>query len=399
MICRVCPARSSCAGARKSQPFRIFFVFAAADAIAAVALWLPKLLGFTAGNVAGVPLIVWHRDEILFGMMPAVLAGFVLTALPRWTRGAPVTPVQVILLAGLWLAGRVAHAVPAESFAAARVLAPAIAFVFAGTLTLMAARQIIASRAWREIKVVLLLAGFTCAAGLALLRPVDATSEMAMRLGLACMLALVVVLGGRIAPALTAAWLKARGQSVSDAHSRWFETLAALAVAAGLCGWAIAPSSEIAVVVSAFACFTQAGRLALWKGWRAAGSAPVLALHAAYGWIPAGFALHAASVIWPSFVSQAAAVHAWAIGAIGLMSVAVMASMIRRHSRTPFAVSGLMSLSLAAVAIAAPARIAAEIVPDGRQYWLILSATGWVAGFVLFLLAFRNPLLRRRDMV
>ena len=101
-------------------------------------------------------------------------------------------------------------------------------------------------------------------------------------------------------------------------------------------------------------------------------------------------------VLWRD---DAAAVHAWAIGAIGLMSVAVMASMIRRHSRTPFAVSGLMSLSLASVAVAAPARIAAEIVPDGRQYWLILSASGWVAGFALFLLAFRNPLLRRRDMV
>ncbi|MFA7306889.1 MAG: NnrS family protein [Hyphomicrobium sp.] len=399
MICRVCPARSSCAGARKAHPFRIFFILAAADATVSVALWLPKLLGFTAGNVAGVPLIVWHRDEILFGMMPAVLAGFVLTALPRWTRGAPVTPAQVMLLAGLWLAGRVVHSVSVDSFAAVHVLASALAFVFVGALTLMAARQIGASRAWREIKVVLLLAGFTCAAGLALLRPADATSEMAMRLGLACVLALVVVLGGRIAPALTAAWLKARGQSVSEAHSRWLDTTAALTVAVALGGWAIATSSEITAVASAFACVTQAGRLALWKGWRAAGSAPVLALHVAYGWIPAGFALHAAAVFWPSFVSQAAAVHAWAIGAIGLMSVAVMASMIRRHSRTPFAVSGLMSLSLASVAIAAPARIAAEIIPDGRQYWLILSALGWVAGFALFLLAFRNPLLRRRDMV
>jgi uncharacterized protein involved in response to NO len=356
-------------------------------------------MGFTAGNVAGVPLIVWHRDEILFGMMPAVLAGFLLTALPRWTRCSPVTPVRVMLLAGLWLAGRVAHAVPAESFAAARVLAPALAFVFAGALTLMAARQIIAGRAWREIKVVLLLAGFTCAAGLPLLRPADATSEIAMRLGLACVLALVVVLGGRIAPALTAAWLKVRGQPVSEARGGWFETVAALAVVAGFCGWVIAPSGEITAVASAFACVTQAARLALWKGWRAAGSAPVFAVHVAYGWIPAGFALQAASVVWPSIVSQAAAVHAWAIGAIGLMSVAVMASMIRRHSRTPFAVSGLLSLSLASVAIAAPARIAAEIVPDGRQYWLILSALGWVAGFALFLLAFRNPLLRRRDMV
>ncbi|MBN9282631.1 MAG: NnrS family protein, partial [Hyphomicrobium denitrificans] len=93
------PARFLCAEAYAVPPFRIFFVFAALDAIAAIAPWLPRLLGYVASDVAGVPLAVWHRDELLLGMMPAVLAGFVLTALPRWTLCAPASARVVVALA------------------------------------------------------------------------------------------------------------------------------------------------------------------------------------------------------------------------------------------------------------------------------------------------------------
>ncbi|MBN9290474.1 MAG: NnrS family protein [Hyphomicrobium denitrificans] len=384
------PVRFLCAEAYAVPPFRIFFVFAALDAIAAIAPWLPRLLGYVASDVAGVPLAVWHRDELLLGRMPAVLAGFVLTALPRWTRCAPASARVVVALAGLWLAGRVAHVVAAENVHGS-ALAPAIAFLFIAALSLIAARQVIAGRAWREIKVVLLLAAFAAATGLQSLYPEGAT---ALRLGLASVLALVVVLGGRIVPALTAAWLETRGQVVAKVRGNWFEPTASVAVICALLSWAVAPEAELSALASGLACFAQAGRLARWQGWRAARSAPILALHVGYGWIPAGFGLHAAAVFWPSAVSQAAAVHAWGIGAIGSMSIAVMASMIRRHARTPFAVSATLVLSLACAALAAPARIVAEATADSRHVWLLISACSWIAAFALFLFAFRKLLLR-----
>jgi uncharacterized protein involved in response to NO len=372
------------------QPFRLFFLLAAVDAIVAVGLWLPKFIGVTAWNVAGVPIALWHRDELLFGMIPAVLAGFVLTALPRWTRQLAVPPPALRLLAVLWVIGRVAHFAPGES---PQVWAPGIAAVFIVTLALIAARQVLGSCAWREAKIVLLLFGFAMSAGLASLQP-DGSTGTTMRLGLACVLGLVIVLGGRITPALTANWLEARGASLLDPRQRWIEAIAALSVAAALCAWVIAPKAEFAVVTSVCACVTQTARLVRWQGWRVVDSASICALHAAYGWIPVGFALHAAAVVWPSVVREAGVVHAWSLGAIGLMSVAVMASMIRRHSRTPFAFSALMSASLACAVVTAPARIIAELVSSERTFWLLLSAISWVAAFLLFLLAFREPLLQ-----
>lgn len=397
--CTAC-AISDAAGSKglhgtRLQPYRVFFLLAASDAIIAVGLWLPKLLGLSTGNVAGVPLAVWHRDELLYGMMPAVLAGFVLTALPRWTRQSSVGQPTLMVLAALWLAGRVAHVAAGESLYA-QAWAQGMALVFALTLTLLAARQIITSRAWREFKIVLLLAGFAVATGLAILHLEGGANETPMRLGLACVLGLVVVLGGRITPALTVAWLEARGEQPASPRRERIETFAALAVAVALCAWVVAPTAGITAVASACACIVQAERLIRWRGWRVADSASILALHAAYGWIPVGFAIHAAAVFYPSFVSEAAAVHAWALGAIGLMSVAVMASMIRRHSHMPFAYSALASASLACAAIAAPARIVAEIPSDWRIFWLLVSAASWVAAFLLLLLAFKDPLLRHR---
>ncbi|CEJ86525.1 NnrS family protein [Hyphomicrobium sp. GJ21] len=387
---RVRPVRFLCAEAYAVPPFRIFFVFAALDAIAAIAPWLPRLLGYAASDVAGVPLAVWHRDELLLGMMPAVLAGFVLTALPRWTRCAPASSRLVLALAGLWLAGRVAHVVSAESIHGS-ALVPAISFLFIVALSLIAARQVIAGRAWREIKVVLLLAAFAAVTGFQSLYPESVT---ALRLGLASVLALVVVLGGRIVPALTAAWLEARGQAAIKVRGNWLEPTAAVAVIGALLVWAVAPEAEVSALASWLACFAQAGRLVRWQGWRAARSAPILALHVGYSWIPIGFALHAAAVFWPSAVSQAAALHAWGIGVIGLMGIAVMASMIRRHARTPFAVSASLLLSLACAALAAPARIVAEATADSRHAWLPISGCSWIAAFALFLFAFRKLLLR-----
>ena len=45
---------------------------------------------------------------MLYGYVPAVVAGFLLTAIPNWTGRLPVSGLPLAALAGLWLAGRIA---------------------------------------------------------------------------------------------------------------------------------------------------------------------------------------------------------------------------------------------------------------------------------------------------
>ena len=58
--------------------FRPFFPFGALVAIA-VALWLPMLSGRLVLPSAFSP-IEWHVHELVYGYVPAVIAGFLLTA-------------------------------------------------------------------------------------------------------------------------------------------------------------------------------------------------------------------------------------------------------------------------------------------------------------------------------
>lgn len=90
--------------------FRPFFLGAAVWAALAMALWVPMLSGQVSLPTAFDP-VSWHAHEFLFGYLGAVIAGFLLTAVPNWTGRLPIVGWRLGLLALLWLAGRVAVAV------------------------------------------------------------------------------------------------------------------------------------------------------------------------------------------------------------------------------------------------------------------------------------------------
>ena len=69
--------------------FRPFFLLGALWAAVALGLWLAILAGVLALPSALDP-IAWHRHEMLFGYLPAIVAGFLLTAIPNWTGRLPV---------------------------------------------------------------------------------------------------------------------------------------------------------------------------------------------------------------------------------------------------------------------------------------------------------------------
>jgi len=92
--------------------FRPFFFGAAVWAVLAMALWVPMLSGHLMLPTTFDP-VSWHAHEFLFGYLGAVVAGFLLTAVPNWTGRLPIVGWRLGMLAGLWLVGRVAVAVSA----------------------------------------------------------------------------------------------------------------------------------------------------------------------------------------------------------------------------------------------------------------------------------------------
>lgn len=356
---------------RSRQPFRPFFALAAVDAIVGV---LPWLLPYGSPSANG------HRDELLWGMVPAVMAGFLLTALPRWTRAPPMPAALVDALLLLWLAGRLAHWWRPDH---GSLLAGAFILGLAATLGV----RVVAAGKTREYKVVALLVLLALSALLPSVAADRLPAGFPHRLALASVLALVAVIAGRIIPALTTTWLCLHGRAPARRLPPLFELASALALAAALGCWCLGVGGG--TLASACAAILHSVRLLAWRPRGALGHPGLLALYLAYGWLPAGFALlffHQAGL---GLFGENAAIHAWSVGAVGLMCLAVMASMIRRQTRRPFSNSGTLTAALACGAAAVPSRLMAEIA--GR-IWLLPAVACWIGAFLLFLLAFRAQL-------
>ncbi|MBA2485902.1 MAG: NnrS family protein [Nitrospira sp.] len=72
-----------------SYGFRPFFLGAALFAGLAIPAWIVILTG--TGNSAVLSAARdWHVHEMIFGFLPAVITGFLLTAIPNWTDRPPI---------------------------------------------------------------------------------------------------------------------------------------------------------------------------------------------------------------------------------------------------------------------------------------------------------------------
>ncbi len=187
-----------------SYGFRPFFLGGALWAIVAMALWIAALSGFIdLGGDYGGPN--WHAHEMLFGFASAVLAGFLLTAVPNWTGRLPVSGKPLVWLFALWCAGRLFLLVPDT---VGVVTAAAVDGLFLPALLTICAREVIAGRKWKDLKV---LGGLLALSVANIIFHVAAIggdhSQIATRLAVSAYTVLVIIVGGRIVPSFTRNWL------------------------------------------------------------------------------------------------------------------------------------------------------------------------------------------------
>ena len=126
-----------------SYGFRPFFLSAALFAGVAVPAWI-LMLGGVGGVTVLYPPRVWHIHEMVFGFLPAVIMGFMLTAIPNWTDRPPIRGVELAGLWSLWLSGRLAIAVPWVNPSLAAVVDGAFLVAAAGLIW----REIAAAKSW-----------------------------------------------------------------------------------------------------------------------------------------------------------------------------------------------------------------------------------------------------------
>jgi uncharacterized protein involved in response to NO len=366
-----------------SYGFRPFFLGASLFAGIAVVLWLPAYFGELTLPTA-YPALYWHIHEMIYGYGAAAVAGFTLTAIPNWTGGLPLQGGKLIALSGLWLAGRLAMAFSALIGA---IPAAAIDLAFLATLIVFVARELSHGGQSHNRKVAVALAVLWLGD---LVFHIEAIAQgyanYGVRIGLAALLLLITLIGGRIIPSFTRNWLARMNPGALPAPADRWDVAAIILTAIALAGWIAAPSAMLVGWALFAAGLAQAARLARWRGWRAWRDRLVLVLHVAYLFVPIGFLLTALSAF--GLAPESAGVHAWAIGAIGGMTIAVMSRAALGHTGRALIASPAVQAVYALLFGAAIARICAALAPEHGVAALHVAAFAWIAAFLGFAIAY-----------
>ena len=355
---------------------RPFFLAAAVWAAFAVSLWM---VVFTTGITlpSRFAAMDWHIHAMLFGFVPAAVAGFLLTAVANWTGRPPISGGRLQALFALWLAGRIACLFSAQ-LPLPVVVSVDVAFPWA--LCAVVSWEVIAARHWRNIAMGLpvLLMGLADLLSYGGLAGLAINHGLSDRLGIMATIVLISVIGGRIIPTFTRNWLVQQAKTAPPAAPGWLDRLALGTLHLGLSGWVLAPQARSVGILLVIAAILNAWRLARWHG-LATCSAPLLAiLHMGYAWVVLGTALLGACILNP-IIPFPAAIHALSAGAMGTMIIGVMTRVLRGHTGRPLVADRLTVVLYLMVTTAAVLRVLAAFM--GLLPLFQLSAISWILAF------------------
>ena len=381
-------ARTYAGPALFSYGFRPFFLLGSIYAGLAILVWLPVFMGELSLVSAFIPRD-WHVHEMLYGYLPAVITGFLFTAIPNWTGRLPLRGRPLMFLVTLWISGRLCVTFSAQTGWIAAML---IDCSFLLLIAAAAAREIIAGKKWSNLSVValilLLLAGNVT---FHLEAHFKGAAEISIRVGIAVVVLLITLIGGRIIPSFTRNWLVKENPGRLPVPFARFDMLAVAAGAITLVFWMVSPAGTATGYALAGAGVMHLIRLGRWAGDRTGRERLLLILHVGYAFVPLGFLLNAGSAF--GVAPGGAGVHAWMAGAAGVMTLAVMSRASLGHTGQQLTASAATQAIYASIIVAVVARICAVFEPAHNTPLLHLAAFAWAGAFLGFALCYGPRLI------
>lgn len=367
--------------------FRPFYLGGALLAALIVPLWVAMFLGHLQLSPTVEPLL-WHAHEMLFGFAVAIIVGFLMTAGKAWTGLATPRGPALAALALLWLGARLSAVVGPYTLYAVLDLAllPVVAAILVSLL--------LRSRNHRNLPLALILALLSVANlgfHLAVMGILQVSAITPLYAGLGLIVMIECVMAGRVIPSFT--MNVTPGMKV--VANAWVERVTLGATGLGLALWVFAPPGVPGMIVLGIAAVLHVKRLLTWQPAVTAGRPILWILHAAYAWIPVGFALLALAQI--GVVAVSAGAHALAVGATGGLIIGMITRTARGHTGRPLIASKPEVLAYALVMAAAGVRVLLPLVsPELTVLALILAAVAWGAAFLIYLWQFTPWLMHTR---
>lgn len=372
--------------------FRPFFLGAALWLPLSLLLWLLALAGRFTPESHFAPA-AWHPHEALFGGVGAIVTGFLLTAVPNWTGRLPVRGRPLLLLFLLWLSARVSSLALGSLPPLAALPDLAFYLLLLGLVT----REIVRGHNWRNLPVVAVIALFAVGDLLSQLEAlaIAKTGSIGRRLGLAAVLMLIALIGGRIVPSFTRNWLARAGMTTLPAPFGALDRLVLLLWAVTLAAWVAGLPEAMVGKLFLISGFLHIARMIRWQGHRTFAEPLVTVLHAGYAWLALGALLYGLALDGLG-LDPPTALHAFTSGAIGTMTLAVMTRTSLGHTGRPLIADRTTVLIYGLVVSGAGLRLAVPLLPFDSLTTLALAALAWGGAYVLFFCHYAPFLLRPR---
>jgi uncharacterized protein involved in response to NO len=364
--------------------FRPFFWLGALFGALSIPAWALSFLGLIEFNFYGGSY-AWHLHEMLFGFFPAIMVGFLLTAVQTWTKHKCIEGWWLAALVLTWLLSRITLAFQPAFL---RDYTIVIDLLFLPACAGFLARPILQSKMWRNlffVPIFLVMAMMNAVFHFSLLSKsiVDITTISHAMVILAALV--MSIMGGRVFPMFTANGTKTpRVNSIG-----WLEQLSILSIVIVFITTladSLVPNtlSNAVLFVAGIANLIRALR---WRLWVTFNVPLVWSLHLSYLAMSLGFILLAFAKL-NVLPSVSIGFHSITVGGMGLMILSMISRVSLGHTGRLIKANVWVICSLAALSLAAIDRVTGLLL--GIDYSIVIASSAllWSIGFLIFVFAY-----------
>jgi uncharacterized protein involved in response to NO len=363
------------------------FLLAGLSGILLMALWLLILAGIIPAP-SYYPGHYWHSHEMLFGYTVAVIAGFLLTASKNWTGIQTLHGKWLAALSLVWLTARVLPFTPAPHEVIAGI---DLSFLLAAGIAI--GHPVIKTRQFKNMLFTPIVLGLWSGNLLMHLQflGIAETAEIGSRLGVGLITLLMVIMGTRVIP-----FFIERGTGGKTRTSTLHDTVGNLFLIAWFISWVAFGDQPVSGIFAAIAALLLVTR---WAGWYIGTlwKSPLLwILYLGFLFIPLGLSMRLLTGF--ELATGSLSTHAFTAGAIGCLTVGMMARVSLGHTGRPLAHNPLILGVFFLIIPAAVTRLLAAIPQFTGHYETLLNLSGllWIGAFLLFVMNFLPVLVMAR---
>jgi len=349
---------------------RLFFPLAAAYALLAPLLWMASVSGWLPARSA-----YWHAHELLFGYALLVVAGYLVGRAKRNLLSALLCAWLAARIAP-WIAGEHSIVAAAPQLAFTAVVAAITAWPF-----LRAAKKL-QNRVFGPVFVAFFACDAVYVAGA--LRGDAALQAAALSNTVDVYALLLVVMGGRVIPAAIAGHHYRTGRVLEHRVQPPLE-IAVIATLLSMILLDVLPGTRAYAGACAMAAAVlTAVRAWRWQVWTVLDQPQLWALALGYAWLVPGLAVKGYA-LWSAGSAAGAAQHSLTIGALGTMTLVMMARTALQRGKQSLA--SLRDIAGAALLLGAAAvvRLSVPAMTPASLPALWLAALLWAVAFALLL--------------